>query len=125
MRRVLIFSLAYLPYVSGAELAVKEVTARLPPDDIEFHLVTLRFDRSLPREERMGHVFVHRIGDGLSLISKFLFQFSATWAAGRLHRAHHFDMTWALMAHSAGVPAALFKLVHPRVQMLLTLQEGD
>ena len=29
------------------------------------------------------------------------------------------------MAHSAGVPAALFKLFYPRVPMLLTLQEGD
>ena len=29
------------------------------------------------------------------------------------------------MAHSAGVPAALFKLFHKNVPMLLTLQEGD
>ena len=30
-----------------------------------------------------------------------------------------------MMAHSTGVPAALFKIFHPRVPYLLVLQEGD
>lgn len=125
MKKVLIVSLAYHPYVGGAEIAVREITGRIDPREIEFHLVTLRFDRALPREERLGNVAVHRIGGYSSRFAKFLFQFHAAYAAARLHRRCRFDLVWAVMAHSAGVPAALFKMAHPPVPLLLTLQEGD
>jgi hypothetical protein len=62
-KKVLIFSLAYYPrHVGGAEVAIKEITDRLP--DIEFHMVCLGFDSSLPRVETIGNVVVHRIGWG-------------------------------------------------------------
>ena len=35
-KRVLIFSLAYIPFASGAELAVKEITNRIK--DIDFDI---------------------------------------------------------------------------------------
>lgn len=138
MRRVLIFSLAYFPkYVGGAEVAIQEITNRIDSPDIEFHLVCLRFDSSLPREEKIGRVHVHRIGFSRPNptpadlrkfplhLNKFFFQFLAPWKALSLHRAEPFDAIWAMMAHSSGVPAALFKLFQPRVPYILTLQEGD
>ncbi len=138
MKKVLIFSLAYYPrFVSGAEVAIKEITDRISPEDIEFHLITLRFDSNLPKVERVGNVTVHRIGFArpnptfeelkkMPLhINKPLFQFLAAWKAFTLHRTHRFDATWAMMAHAAGVPAAIFKIFHPRVPYILTLQEGD
>ena len=67
-KRVLIFSLAYIPFVSGAELAVKEITDRI--NDLEFDLVTLRFDKKLPKFEKAGNVNVYRINS-----SKLLFPF--------------------------------------------------
>lgn len=133
MKRVLIFSLAYLPHVGGAEVAVKEITDRLSasnaqagidPGDIEFHLITLRMSR-LPREERIGNVRVYRIGNGMSLLSKFWFQFAAASAGSYLHRQYRFDAVWAVMAHSAGVPATLFNYIHQDIPYVLTLQEGD
>lgn len=136
MKRVLIFSLAYFPkYVGGAEVAIKEKTDRMR--DIEFHMVTNRYDSTLPKSERIGNVIVHRIGitrpnaSAADLRSyplhfnKFLFQFLAAWKASRLHRTYRFDCTWAMMAHSCGVPAAIFKLFHPTVPFVLELQEGD
>lgn len=61
MKRVLIFSLSYFPkHVGGAEVAVKEITDRI--SDIEFHVVTNRFDSTLAKEEKLGNVMVHRIG---------------------------------------------------------------
>jgi len=42
-----------------------------------------------------------------------------------LHRQYRYDATWSMMAHSAGVPGALFKLFNPKVPFVLTLQEGD
>lgn len=136
MKKILIFSLAYFPkHVGGAEVAIKEITDRLP--DIEWHVVTNRFDSTLPKEEKVGNVIVHRIGIAtknpsmadlkkLPLnLNKLLFQFGAARKALSLHRQHAFDATWAMMAHSCGVPGVLFKLAHPRVPFVLTLQEGD
>ncbi|MCR4275965.1 MAG: hypothetical protein NUV90_01100, partial [Candidatus Parcubacteria bacterium] len=123
MKRVLIFSLAYYPHVGGAEVAVKEVTDRV--SDIEFHMVTMRFSADEAREEKIGKVFVHRIENNSSRLSKLFFQFSAAHKAALLHRQHHFDAVWAMMAHSSGVPAGLFKTFHPEVKYLLSLQEGD
>jgi len=61
MKKILIFSLAYYPNaVSGAEGAIKEITDRI--NDIEFHMITLRFMREHPSEELFGNVHVHRVG---------------------------------------------------------------
>ncbi len=136
MKRILIFSLAYFPkHVGGAEVAIKEITDRCP--DIEFHMVTNRFDSTLPKEEKVGNVIVHRIGITTAdpsmgdlkkwplNLNKALFQFAAAWHAVTLHRKYRFDATWAMMAHSCGVPATLFKMAYPDVPFILTLQEGD
>ncbi len=136
MKKVLIFSLAYFPkHVGGAEVAIKEITDRI--SDIEFHVLTNRFDSTLPKMEKLGNVSVHRIGIATEnptmadlkrfplILNKPLFQFWAVWHAWQLHRTHHFDVTWAMMAHSTGVPAAIFKIFFPRVKYILNLQEGD
>lgn len=138
MKRVLIFSLNYFPrFIGGAEVAIKEITDRLPSSQVEFHLLTLRFDSELPREERIGKVIVHRIGWTVRhpsiadlnrwplRILKFWYQIASVWHASRLHSQYHFDAIWAMMAHAVGNAAALFKLFHPRIPYLLTLQEGD
>lgn len=123
MKKVLIFSLAYYPHVGGAEVAVKEITDRII--DIEFHMVTMRFAASDAPQERVGNVLVHRIGGGSSKLHKLLFQFHAAWVAHKLHKQEAFDAVWAVMAHGAGVPAALFKTWHKHVPYILNLQEGD
>jgi glycosyltransferase involved in cell wall biosynthesis len=123
VKKVLIFSLAYYPYVGGAEVAIKEITDRLV--DIEFHMVTMRFSVSDAKEEHVGNVLVHRIGGGSSKLHKFLFQFRAAWVAHKLHKKHSYSATWAMMAHATGVPAALFKTWHKDVPYILNLQEGD
>src|SRR3989344_643163 len=113
MKRILILSLAYYPrHVGGAEVAIKEITDRLSPEEFEFHIVTLRFDSNLPKTEKIGNVIVHRIGFSrpspsmsdlkkfpLSL-NKYWYQFGAAIVASRLHRRYRFDGTWAMMAHS-------------------------
>ncbi|MCW9054539.1 MAG: glycosyltransferase [Candidatus Pacebacteria bacterium] len=136
-KRALIFSMTYQPFVGGAEVAVREITDRVSKDEIEFHMITLRFDSALPEVEQIGNVLVHRIGfarphpspEGLKQfplhLNKLYYQVAAALRASLLHRKYHYDATWAIMAHSAGVPAALFKMSHPQVPYLLTLQEGD
>lgn len=129
--------MAYYPrFIGGAEVSIKEITSRLS-HEYDFHLITLRYDKNLPRTSREGKVFVHRIGPGFSNTSvadlrkipfrllKIYFQFAAFRSAHKLHRTEHFDAVWGMMAHSAGVPVALFKRYNRRVPYVLTLQEGD
>ncbi len=135
-KRILIFSLAYSPFMGGAELAVKEITDRIG-NDFSFDMITLRFDKKLPKVEKIGNVTVHRIGftktsptfsDLRSFplhVNKLFFQFMAAIKGSQLHRRNSYDAAWAVMAHSSGVPVALFHLFHPKVPYMLTLQEGD
>ena len=137
-KRILIFSLAYTPFVGGAELAIKEITDRLDPNEYSFDMVTLRFDRTLPEVEKVGNVTVHRIGftaENVKVsdralpwqikLAKFLFPFTAVFKARSLHRDEAYDAVWAMMANQAGFGALLFKLARPSVPFILELQDGN
>lgn len=121
MKRILIFSLAYYPHVGGAEVALKEITNRI--SDFEFHMLTLNFGREA-REEKIGNVFVHRVGNSASYLSKILFAPRAAFAARALNRTHHFDAFWAMMSYML-FPIVLLRWLGVRAPYLLTLQEGD
>lgn len=137
-KKILIFSLSYYPrFVGGAEVAIKEITDRIDTQEIEFHMITLRFDSALPKKEKIGNVLVHRIGFSRKNpsasdlkrfplnLNKIIFQFSACFHALKFHRNHKYDAIWAMMAHSTGVPAGLFKTFKKQTPYILTLQEGD
>ena len=137
-QKILIFSLAYYPkHIGGAEVAIKEITDRQSTEEYDFHLVCNRYDSTLPKEEKVGNVIVHRIGltkkepsmgDLRKLplhLNKVLYQWQAFRIAKRLHKEHQFDTIWAMMSHACGVPAAKFKNAFPDVRYVLTLQEGD
>ncbi len=137
-KKILIFSLVYYPrHIGGAEVAVKEITDRIKKEECEFHLLTLRLDRSLPKEERVGNVMVYRLGwagdlstspDSLPKplhFNKYLFPFLAFFKAMSLHREHRFNALWSIMANYAGFGALFFKLFNMDVRFILTLQEGD
>lgn len=125
MKKVLIFSLAYYPsFVSGAEAAIKEITDRISPEDIEFHLITLLFDTSALREERIGNTLVHRVGFGGAYLSKILFIPLAAMKAKTLDRVHHFDAVWSMMTYML-LPAVLARFLGVRAPRVLTLQDGD
>ena len=137
-KKILIFSLAYYPkHIGGAEVAIKEITDRISPDEYEFHMVCNRFDSALPKIEQIGNVRVHRIGltaknpemaDLRKMplhLNKALFQFAAYYKGRQLHKKYHYDATWAMMAHSCAIPAGMFKKAFPDVKYILTLQEGD
>lgn len=122
MKKILIFSIAYYPkYVGGAEVAIKEITDRI--DDVEFHLITLKFSDEL-REEKIGNVFVHRIGVGSAYISKILFIPLATLKAFTLHKKHFFNGFWAMMSYML-FPIVFLRFIGLKVPYALTLQEGD
>lgn len=137
MKRVLIFSLAYYPdFIGGAEIAIKEITDRIGPSDIVFHLITLRFDANAPKQSQEGNVIVHRVGWGRRgaraaqtftlpfYLSKIFFVPLAAIKAWRLHRAQPFDGLWAMMSYML-FPIVLLRMLGVKIPYALTLQEGD
>ncbi len=133
--KILIFSMAYFPFVGGAEVAIQEIAKRLP--GWEFNLITLRFDKNLPRREKQGNVTIHRLGFGQKQpkmkdlnsyplkLNKYFFPFLAWHYARRLCRQENYAGIWSMMAAYAGFGAMFFKLSQPQIPYLLTLQEGD
>lgn len=123
MRRILIFSTAYLPHIGGAEVAVKEITERI--GDFQFDLITARMDRKIPSTEKMGNINVYRVGFGFKTLDKFILPFLGCLKAAGLHKEGPYAITWSIMASQASIAAAFFKNKFPAVKLLLTLQEGD
>lgn len=121
MTKILIFSIAYHPFVGGAEIAVKEITDR--NSDFEYYLITNKFDASWPDEEKIGNINVRRVGTGKKF-DKYFYPLRAFHYARRLHAVVKFDFVWSIMAFYAGITALFFKYFS-KVPYLLTLQSGD
>jgi glycosyltransferase involved in cell wall biosynthesis len=134
MRKGLIFSLSYYPHlVGGAEVALKEITDRIPSTDVEFDMITMYAGKT--RFERIGNVNIYRVGPHIKMTGskiprisyfiKFQYVAFAFFKALLLQRKRHYDFTWSMMASFNSFSALFFKWIHPEIPFLLTLQEGD
>ncbi|MFA6593794.1 MAG: glycosyltransferase family 4 protein [Candidatus Buchananbacteria bacterium] len=123
-KRILIFSLAYHPFVGGAEVAIKEITERLG-EDFEFDMITANLSGHEPKEiENFNGISrVYRLGAGK--FDKYRFPWLAYNKALELQQKNDYDAVWAMMANQAGLAALKFKRRFPQIPYLLTLQEGD
>ncbi len=125
---IAVFSFAYAPFEGGAEVALREIMHRLPV--FSFTVFTAHFDERSSAHEVQDHVEIVRLGKptkrryGL-LLKKVRYIFQAWQAAEERHRRARFDAIWVVMASYGGIAALLFKMKHPSVPMLLTVQEGD
>ncbi len=134
-KRILIFSLAYHPYVGGAEVAIQKITDRLS-SEFDFDLITLQFDSTLPRVERIGAVNVYRVGPAKQkpdpealrhfplYLTKVIYPVLAYRKARKLDKARPYDAIWSMMSYM-GFPALFFRSRFRKIPYLLTLQEGD
>jgi glycosyltransferase involved in cell wall biosynthesis len=131
-KRILIFSLVYFPkFIGGAEVAVKEITDRIP--NASFDMVTLRTEHE--RSIKVGNVTIYSVGPycgGSGILQKILrtvvkhiYPFLALAKAIKLHREYGYTHTWSIMASYSGFAALFFKWRYPEIPFLLTLQEGD
>ena len=117
-------------------MAIKEITDRISSSDIEFDMITLRFDKNLPKVEKIGNVTVYRIGFSKADVTpqqlvkfpmyftKVLYPVLAFWKAASLDRKNKYDALWSMMSYM-GFPALFFNFFHRKVPMIVTLQEGD
>lgn len=125
-KRILIFSLVYYPnFIGGAEVAIKEITDRLG-DDFEFDMITVRA-KGESKHEKIGNVNVYRTGAPLFGLkfNKYFFLKAGFWKAVFLNKKNKYDAIWSMMATYNSFAALFFKITHPKIPFLLTLQEGD
>lgn len=125
--RVLILTTAYLPEVGGSELAIKNITDRLP--GIYFDLITSRLSKDLPEYERMGAVNVYRVGSSLTLLAfllpKNFLPVSIFLKARQLMcQGGPYDLIHAYQASQAAGGGWLLKWIYPKIPLLVTVQEG-
>jgi glycosyltransferase involved in cell wall biosynthesis len=119
MKRAIIFSTAYAPFIGGAEIAVEQIATRFP--DVQWHVITARMSANLPQKETHGNITVHRMGTGAFLDKLKLMFFGHRYAA----LLGPCEVVWAMMASYAGFAATKYKKEHPDTRYVLTLQEGD
>ncbi len=118
MRKVLIFTLAYFPFVGGAEIAVREVMARLK-DKYEFQVVTARM-KMLPSTDVIDGISIHRLGFGIQWLDKLLFLPCAI-LYGLFHRA---DIVFGLLENQAALAARVVAKMQG-AKCIINLQSGD
>jgi len=120
---VVIFSTSYLPFLGGAETAVKGITDEV--DDFSFVMLTACFERNLPRAEKMGNVIVYRLGAGTRL-DKFFLPLTAFFKFLSLKKSLGKPILfWAVMVSYSSLAALFLKYFYPQIPLLLTVQEGD
>lgn len=129
VRKILIFSTAYYPFVGGAEVAIKEITDRAL-GDYEFDLITSRLDKNLPAFERVHNVNVYRLGSGNKTLDKLLLPIRGFLLAKKLNYTKNYYCMWGMMVTFGSGAGYLFNLYRKitfqkRIPMVLTLQEGD
>ncbi len=121
-KRVLIFSTDdFLPPAGGAEIAIGEITKRLP--EIDFDLICARQSPQRLRQEKVGNVTIYRLGPGIDFLDKIWLAARGSRKARQLHRQRPYDLVWAVMASYGALAAVDFKR-QTGVPYLLTLQEG-
>lgn len=126
-KRVLILTTAYLPQVGGSELAIKNITDRLP--GIYFDLITSRPSKHFPEYEKMGNVNVYRVGNSLSLFSfllpKNFFPIAVFIKACQLIRKHgSYNIIHAYQASQAAGGGWLLKWKYLDIPFIISVQEG-
>ena len=136
-KRILFFSLTYHPFIGGAEVAIKETTDRIAPEEYAFDMITLRFDHALPKFERIGNIDVFRIGftsQGAKIqdfkkfpfvLDKYLYPFWALAVAVVLHRRKHYDAVCSVMTSYSSFAPLFFKYLFPGVSYIVRSDDGD
>jgi len=130
--KILIFSLTYLPFIGGAEVAIQEITKRLS-GEFEFSdygeessgwdLITHNLNGKQKSQEQIGNLRIFRVGKGK--LSKYFYPWLAFKKARKLHKENNYKITWGMMATWGGWAALKFKERFSEVKYLLTLQSGD
>ncbi|MFH0922124.1 MAG: glycosyltransferase family 4 protein [Fibrobacterota bacterium] len=117
---IAIFATSHLPFVGGSQIAVDEITKRLP--EHKFFLFCPRLSKNLPKNETINNTVIFRLGIGRN-IDKYLFIVLGPLLALRTVGSR--AMIWAIMFNYGGLGALVYHyLTFKRNRFVLTLQEA-
>ncbi len=118
MKKVLVFTLAYFPFVGGAEVALREVTKRLK-HKYQFEIVTAMM-KPLPKKEKIDGIPVRRLGFGIKWLDKLLFySFAVRYGSSKKP-----DIVFGLLENQAAL-AARSVARKTGAKCIINLQSGD
>lgn len=124
--RILILSTAYLPLIGGSELAIQNMTDRLPGFD--FDMVTGRYASDMPAQERIGRINVFRVNYWFEhrnfFLPKIFMPLAIAFKAFQLMLKHNYSVIHAYQASQAAGAIVLLRIFYPHIPVLLTIQEG-
>lgn len=118
-KKIAVFSAFYEPFMSGAEMFVKELAERLG-DKYEIMIITAKLRSDLKTEENFGRYKVIRVGEG----NKFD-KLRYIWLAPLVAKKINPDIFHAVMESYAGLALWFAKYIFPGKPRILTLQSGD
>jgi glycosyltransferase involved in cell wall biosynthesis len=120
-KKLFIFSIAYDPFIGGAEVAIAEICKR---QDFQSVVFTPRYSKDAPKHEQKGNVEIVRIGALWMpvFVRKILYIFQSAFIAWR--RKDECRLAWSMMANHCGFATFFFSTLANR-PYILTLQEGD
>lgn len=118
-KTIVIFSCFYEPYMSGAELAVKNIVERLK-DRYHFIILAARISWKNKRREARDGYEIRRIGLG-TRFDKYIYPLWAPWVARTLNP----KIVHAVMESYAGIALWLYRVFGGWGKTILTLQSGD
>ncbi|MCL5017614.1 MAG: glycosyltransferase family 4 protein [Patescibacteria group bacterium] len=124
---IALFSLTYGALNGEGGIAADELISRLRSSN--FNIFTYKYTgiRSFSDEKDNFNITIAGNGDSkkrpLSSGNKLAYFYSAWQSAERAHRVKRFDAIWAIGASYGGLAALLFKTKHPKLPLLLTIQD--
>ena len=119
--KIVILCASYAPFMSGAELFIKEIAGRLR-DNYDFVVLTARFKKQLAKEEQQDGCLVKRMGFGLPFgLDKFYFMIFSPFLVIKLKPA----IAHGVMESYAGIALIILRWFNKKIPCILTLQCGD
>lgn len=120
---IIIFSTAYLPFIGGAENAIKGITDNV--DDFHFILLTARLKKGLSGAEKIGNTLVYRLGFGI-FFDKYFLPFSSFFKFISIKKNLEKPfLFWGVMVSYGSIGVWFLKFFFPKVPFILTIQEGN
>ena len=132
-KKILVCTTSYLPFIGGAEIAIREVSRRMN-GVFDVYIITARFRRNLPVHEVVSEGTIIRVGFGTKFDKWLLPFFSFFTVMGlvikgkienplKYHKENQ-TLLWGMDISQGTLTALLIKIFFPRIPFILTVQYG-
>lgn len=132
-KKIVVFTTSYLPFIGGAEIAVREVARRLY-DSYDIYMITARQNRMYPKQEMVPEGTIIRLGFG-TVLDKWLLPFAGFFELLKLGMGGHIPkpwkqtsrnslLIWGMDISQGSLSACLCKFFFPALPFILTVQYG-